>query len=274
YIFCQTMRKRYRENDLGNYWFEKMTSIDFNFEGKTDNWTQYWQEIKDLLENRDNISVEEIGNNAYSWILRHRKKYDEGKLSEYHTKKIEELDLDRFFETWEQKFEKVKEWVDVNGKLPTRTTQKDFHSWLGSQRSRFKDNRLSDVQIQSLESIGYDLYAKGKEKHEQKWLEYFNQLKTFIEENNRYPGPTHEKDLYIWVQSQRPAKAGNLENRKPLTKKRVNLLDSINFHWIGEGIANQPWEDSFAEFKNHIQPDGRLVLPSTINGERNILYTW
>lgn len=274
YVFCQTMRKRYRENDLGNFWFEKMAEIDFNFEGRTDNWTQYWQEIKDMLESRNSISSDEIGGSAYSWVYRHRNKYENGTLSNYQNRKIEELNLDRFFETWEQKFSKVKEWTEQKGKLPTKTTHKDFHSWLASQRSRFQNDRLSDVQLQALESIGYDLYAKGKEKNEQKWLEYFNQLETFIEKNNRYPGPTHEKDLYIWVQSQRAAKAGNLRNRKPLSKKRVDLLDSINFHWIGEGAANQPWEDSFADFKTHIMPNGRLVLPSTINGERNIIYTW
>lgn len=76
------------------------------------------------------------------------------------------------------------------------------------------------------------------------------------------------------MQSQRAAKAGNLRNRKPLSKERVDLLDSINFSWIGEGKANQPWEESFSDFKAHIMPNGRLILPSTINGERNILYTW
>lgn len=274
YIFCQTMRKRYRENDLGDFWFEKMTSIDFNFEGKTDNWTQYWQKIKDILKTRKSISSQNIGENVYSWIIRHRKKYEEGKLSDYHTKKIEELNLDRYFGTWQQKFNRIKEWILKNDKLPTRTTKKDFHTWLNSQRTRYKNNRLTDEQIKALESIDYDLDAKGKERNEQKWLEYFNKLKTFIEKNNQYPGPKHEKELYIWVQSQRAAKAGNLRNRKPLSKKRVDLLNSINFIWIGEGKANQPWEDSFAEFRIYVMPNGRLKLPSTINGERNFLYTW
>lgn len=273
-VFCQSIRKRFREGVLENYWFEKMLTIGFNFEGKTDHWTDYWKTIKELLESRKSVSVNEIGENAYSWIIRHKKKYDNGELNEYELKKIEELNLDQFFETWEQTFDKIKEWIQKNGNLPTRTTQKDYHSWLGSQRSRYKNNRLSEEQIKALQSIEYDLDAKGIEKNEQKWLESFNQLKTFIETNGRYPGPTNEKDLYIWVQSQRAAKAGNLRNRKPLSKERVDLLDSINFSWIGEGKANQPWDESFSDFKAHIMPNGRLILPSRINGERNILYTW
>ena len=277
YIFCQTMRKRYRENDLGNYWFEKMTSIDFNFEGKTDNWTQYWQEIKDLLEDRDNISVGEIGKNPYSWILRHRKKYEKGKLSEYHTKKIDELNLDRFFETWEQKFEKVKEWIDENGKLPTRITQKDFHSWLGSQRSRFKNDRLSEEQILALKSIGYDLEAKGNEKKKERWLEMFENVKTFKQENDSWPkfgADGLEGQMYNWCQAQRMVQAGTARNRKPLKKWQVEKLDSIDFHWAKSDVNDQQWEQNFNEFKKHVDSKGNLSLPSMINGEHNLLYRW
>ena len=68
--------------------------------------------------------------------------------------------------------------------------------------------------------------------------------------------------------------AGNAKNRKPLSQKRQDLLNSINFEWVGEGKFNQTWEVSFAEFSSNINKDGRLSLPSKVNGERNILYTW
>ncbi len=278
YIFCQTMRKRYRENDLGNYWFEKMASIDFNFEGKTDNWTQYWLEIKDLLKNRDNISVDEIGNNAYSWILRHRKKYNEGKLSEYHTKKIEELNLDSFFETWEQKFEKVKEWIDENEKLPTRTTQKDFHSWLGSQRFRFNNNRLSKSEIQLLSSIGYDLDAKGNEKKKERWLEMFDNVKTFNQENDTWPkfgAEGLEGQMYNWCQAQRQAQAGTHSGgkRKPLKQWQVDMLDSIKFVWNNRE-NDKTWDEWFQEFSQVDIVSGNVSIPSMIEGKRNPLYAW
>jgi superfamily II DNA or RNA helicase len=275
HVFCQIIRKRYREETLENYWLEKMLSIQFNFEGRTDLWTEYCDSVKELLTQKNSIAVNEIGENAYSWIIRHKKKYDDGELTDYETKKIEELNLDRFFETWETKFERIKVWVTQNGKLPTRISHKEYHSWLGSQRSRYKNNRLTASQIEALQSIGYDLEARGKERNEQKWLDFFHQLQAFIEKHGHFPRPTSEKkELYIWVQSQRAAKAGNLRNRKPLSEERIALLDSINFPWIGEGSANQPWEDSFAEFQSHVQPNGRLVLPSVIDGERNSLYTW
>lgn len=277
YIFCQTMRKRFRENELSDYWFDKMVELDFNFGGKTDNWTQYWQEIKNLLANRTSISVAEIGYNAYSWVLRHRKSYDEGKLSEIQTKKIEELNLDRFFETWEQKFEKVKKWVLENGKIPTKKLHIDYNSWLYSQRSRYKNGNLNDDQISKLNEINFDLEGLGKEKNEQKWLERLKQFQEFVEKNNREPsyfGDDLEKTLYLWASAQRAVKAGNARNRKPLSKKREQALNSIGFKWVGDGVGGgESWEGRFSEFSTFVK-DGHLTLPSLIKGERNPLYTW
>ena len=278
YIFCQTIRKRYREDDLENYWFEKMISIDFNFEGKADNWTQYWQEVRYLLEDSSSISATEIGENAYSWILRHKKSYDEGKLSAYQTKKIEELNLDRFFETWDEKFENVKKWVMENGEIPTKKAHSDLNSWLHSQRSRYKNGSLNDNQISKLNEINFDLEGLGRLRNEQKWFERLKHFHEFVEKNNRepsYSGEDLEKALYVWAAAQRAVKAGNARNRKSLSKKRQDALNAIGFKWVGQGQKGEnTWEENLVEFTKHIKPNGRLVLPSTINGSRNILYAW
>lgn len=276
YTFCQIIRKRYRENNLDNFWFDKMVKLDFNFEGKKDNWIQYWQEIKYILEHRTSISVEELGDNIYSWIYRHNKRHNEGTLSDYKSKKIEELQLDRFFEKWEQTFEKIKEWFEKNRKLPSRRTQKDYHTWLATQKSRYKNGTLSVEQIQGLQSIGYDLAAGGKEKNELKWLERLKQFQQFVEDNNREPsyfGEELEKALYSWAATQRAVKAGNARLRKPLSNKREQALNCIGFKWVGDGAVGESWEERFSEFSTFVN-DGKLALPSLINGKANPLYTW
>jgi superfamily II DNA or RNA helicase len=278
-VFCQVIRKRYREGNLANYWFDKMHSIDFNFEGKTDHWTDYWKSIKDLLESKKTVSVNEIGENAYSWILRHKKKYDNGELNEYESKKIEELNLDQFFETWEQTFDKIKDWIVTNGKLPTKVTQKNFHSWLGSQRSRYKNERLSDEQIKALQSIGYDLDAKGKEKESERWIEMFENVKSFKTKNGVWPkfgAEGFEGKMYNWCQAQRQAQAGTASGgrRKPLQQWQIDKLESIGFHWAKADVNDEQWEQNFNEFRKHVDSNGNLSLPSIINGEHNLLYRW
>jgi superfamily II DNA or RNA helicase len=279
YIFCQIMRTRYRENDIDNFWFERMTEIDFNFEGRTDNWTQFWQEIKEMLKTRNSISVEELGGKAYSWIFRNYKSYEEGTLSDYQSKKIEELKLDRFFKSWEQTFGKIKEWVEENGKLPKKTTQKDYHTWLGSQRLRYKNNRLNDRQIEALQTIEYDLDSKGKEKERARWIEMFENVSSFKIENESWPKfgvEGLEGQMYNWCQAQRQAQAGTHSGgkRKPLQQWQVDKLESIGFHWAKSNVNDEQWEQNFSEFKKHVDSNDNLSLPSMINGEHNLLYRW
>ncbi len=276
-VFCQSIRKRFREGVLENYWFEKMIAIGFNFEGKADHWTDYWKTIKDLLESKKSVSVNEIGNNAYSWVIRHKKKYDNGELNEYESKKIEELKLDQFFETWEQTFDIIKEWLNKNGKLPTRTTQKDYHSWLGSQRSVYMNKRLSDEQIQALQSIGFDLDAKGKEKERDRWIEMFENVKSFKSENDSWPKfgtEGLEGKMYNWCQAQRQVQVGTAKNRKQLETWKIEKLESIDFHWAKSDVNNEQWEQNFNEFRKHVDSNGNLTIPSLINGEYNPLYRW
>jgi superfamily II DNA or RNA helicase len=277
-IFCQSIRKRFRKGVLENYWFEKMLAIGFNFEGKTDHWTDYWKTIKDLLESKKSVSVNEIGVNAYSWVIRYKNKYDNGELNEYESKKIEELNLDQFFETWEQTFDKIKDWIVTNGKLPTKTTQKDFLSWLGSQRSRYKNERLSDEQIIALQSIGYYLDAKGKEKERERWIEMFENVKSFKTKNGIWPKfgtKGLEGKIYNWCQAQRQAQAGTHSGgrRKSLQQWQVDKLESIEFVWNNRE-DEKTWDEWFKEFSKLEIIGGNVSIPSIIDGKKNSLYRW
>ncbi len=277
-VFCQSIRKRFREGVLENYWFDKMNSIDFNFEGRTDYWTDYWKSIKDLLESKNTVSENEIGSKAYSWIMRHKRKYDNGELDEYESKKIEELNLGNFFETWEQIFYKIKIWIEANGKLPTKTTQKDFNTWLISQRSRYKNKRLSVQQIIALQSIGFDLDANGKEKEYERWNEMFDRLKNFKIKNGIWPkfsAEGEDKQIYNWCQSQRQAQAGTHSRgrRKPLQQWQVDKLNSIEFVWNNRE-DEKTWDQSFEELSKLEKNDGTVIINTMINGKKNPLYSW
>jgi hypothetical protein len=72
------------------------------------------------------------------------KKLEEGKLSDYQSKKIQELNLTRFFETWAQIFEKTKDWIKINCRTPSKHSNREMNSWLYSQRIRDKNGTLDE----------------------------------------------------------------------------------------------------------------------------------
>lgn len=277
-VFCQTIRKRIKENDLGNYWFDKMMEIGIDIE--PDAWTEYFERIKLILENRKSISIDDIGKKEYNWIYRHRRDLENGKLSKYQIGKIKELNLDRFFETWEQTFEKIKNWKKEKGKLPTRHSNKEYHSWLYSQRTRYKNNTLSKEQIELLKSIEFDLYGKGNEKKRDRWLEMYDNLVAFRNNNPdswpKFGADGLEGKLYNWCQANRQAQAGTHSGgrRKPLKQWKIDKLNELGFHWAKSDVNDEEWEKNFNELKKHIDSNGNLSLLSVINGEHNLLYRW
>src|SRR5690606_33077450 len=145
---------------------------------------------------------------------------------------ISELNLDRFFETWDDIFIKVQTWIKENDKIPTRNDNKDFNSWLYSQRARYNNGTLPEEQIEKLKSVGFDLEGKGNEVNEQKWQSRLKEYVEFLDTNGNEPsyfGDEYEKALYLWASAQRAVKAGNAKNRKPLSKEREDALNAINF---------------------------------------------
>ncbi|CAM3796786.1 DEAD/DEAH box helicase [Pontibacter korlensis] len=276
-VFCQMVRKGFKNNDLSTYWFDMLAKIDFSFEGGADTWNRYYNEVKEQIASKDKLSVDDIGVNAYTWLTRNHKKLQEGSLSDGRAKKIQELGLDRFFITWDEVFDRVRLFVEVNGRTPTYKADKQLYSWLQSQRTRYQNGNLHPEQIEKLGSVKFDLEGQGKEANEQKWLYKLDSYQSFLEQNGREPSYFNgegEKQLYNWAAAQRAAMAGNLRNRKPLSEFRVERLNAINFNWVGEGRKGANWNDKFKEFRDFVSREGLQNLPSIVDGKPFGIYRW
>lgn len=285
HIFCQIVRKMYRDNNLSEFWLNKFLLLNFNFGGKEDNWLIYYNEIKILIENKNSISKTDIGQKASSWINRYWNYYNERgsiqrKLTLSQRRLIKELDLSRFFESWNNSLFKVELWIEQNGNIPTRHSNKGLNSWLYSQRSRYKAGNLSDQQITEMNRIGFDLEGLGIEKDKKRWIEQFDSLIKFKKNNvDKWPsfyGKGDEKTLYNWCQAQRQAQAGTHSGgrRKHLDEWQVEKMNSINFKWSLAEKNEEFWNNNFQEIKFLKENNLLEKLRHTENGKPNKLYSW
>jgi hypothetical protein len=277
--FCQTIRKRYRENSLEKYWFDKFAEINFNFGGNKDNWIEIYNEVKEIIKDRESVSIKGIGEKAYNWIYRYKKYYDKGvRLTPKKRKLIEELNLDRFFESWDCKFTKVKDWLTITGKFPTRLSNNELHTWLASQRIRFQTGFLSESEIEKLNNIGFDLLGLGNEKDELRWKEQFKHLELFLKLNPaRWPSfysKGDERILYSWCQTQRQAQAGTSfgGRRKPLAEWKVQKLNTIGFQWNVEEKHEKAFILNCEKIKEFRLNNPTKNIPAKIDGRANPLY--
>jgi hypothetical protein len=236
-FFCRTIRTHYKNDDLGDYWFEKMNELDFNFEVQIVNWFQIFGILKNFIEKNNRLP--KSGEKYYQWFLKHKNEYDNGKMKEKHIKYWAELGVDKYIISWDDTFKNIKEWVSKNGKIPTKLENAYYYGWLYNQKNFYKNGTLSDEQVVKLGSIGFDLEINKNEVNAEKWLSQFNEYKNFIDKYGHEPSVVTENKLYIWVQTQRAHYAGNLKNRKPIPQNRIDLLNSINFIWVGKVLGER-----------------------------------
>lgn len=283
-IFTAMIRKRYKANDLDNYWVDKFLAIGFNFEGHLDNWLIIYEEYKKIVEDKQSASILKIGKTAYVWIIQQLQKERDGELSKNQSDYVIVFkkyfkNRNGYFKNWDECFKDLKAWILEQNRLPTMATHSYFYSWLGSQRTAYKKGKLSDQKIEKLKSIGYDLRmgAKRNENKKERWLEMYNQLLEFRQLNSdRWPkfgAVGLESQLYNWCQANRQTQAGTAVGRLPLQQWRIDKLNEVGFVWNNRA-DEKTWDEWFSELNKHLEKHNVSNIPSLANGERNPIYSW
>lgn len=116
--------------------------------------------------------------------------------------------------TWNQSFEELQKFVHFHGQIPKSTES----NWPSNQRSEYKKGKLSQEQIEKLESIPGWWWSQKKT-----WDENFQKLKDFVHENGRFP----KRKEFRWSQEKRSQyKEGKL------TQEKIQKLESIpGWYW-------------------------------------------
>lgn len=144
---------------------------------------------------------------------------------------------------WDKAYEMAYQYFEQHGNLsfPENTQNNagiNLTYWLGTQRTSYKNNQLTPLQIRKLELIGivWDSF-------ETKWLDMFQLANGYnsTHQSLMIPAGYHTKNgvaLGSWLSTQREAyRKGNL------TPRRVFLLESLGIIW-------NPWNNKYDQFVN------------------------
>jgi hypothetical protein len=126
--------------------------------------TEACKEINDWVEEHDGEfpvkgSSDKDEHRLGQWITTRRNAYREGRLDNKTIAKYEKIDgwnwgLDDLFQ---QKYNKYKEFVEEEDRLPTRTNknkdEKELAVWARNIKTRYIDGKLSDERIKMMEKF-------------------------------------------------------------------------------------------------------------------------
>jgi superfamily II DNA or RNA helicase/uncharacterized protein YozE (UPF0346 family) len=159
-------------------------------------------------------------------------------------------------DAWEINYQKVKAYVEENGKYPTYCSKdqeiKKLGYWISGMRraKKGKGGRLmTQDRIDKLELLpnwAWDI--------DDMWNDNYEKVKKYIEENRKYPSAMSKdqeiKKLGEWISNMRRAKRG--KGNRTITQERIDKLELLT-NWVWEIDLNDTWNDNYEKVKKYIE---------------------
>jgi hypothetical protein len=157
---------------------------------------------------------------------------------------------------WELNYQELKKTHKTNQEIQTKNKKRakeDAHKpvvpaahillWIITQRSEYKEGRLSENRIKKLKSIDFDFSsdddADGEEAKElalQVWDQKCEELEEFQSEHGHCKPPSAMKASKRWAICQRKRRRNS-----ELTSGQIDRLDKIGFVWDLQNL-DEGWE--------------------------------
>jgi hypothetical protein len=164
-----------------------------------------------------------------SWVGQQRQNRKAGTLSENRIQRLNDLGFmwDTLDALWEKRFSELEEFraIYTHSNVPQRWQENpQLATWVSEQRTRRKQDSLSQERIQRLNETGF-LWNPRDSFWEQKFaeLQAFKESKGHCNVSSRY---SENPSLATWVDGQRQYK-----KKGKLSEERIRRLDELGFEW-------------------------------------------
>jgi len=240
--WCITQRHQYKKGLLSQERIKKLESIDGWWWSHNNIWFDKGNKLKQHM-----LDGNEIPNRYHPvfgyWISRQRHQYKNGKLSQEQIDFLESIDgwvwRINLNAMWFNKGNKLKQHMLDGDEFP-KQTDPIYGIWILNQRKNYKNGKLSQEQIDLLESIDGWFWIVDLDNI---WFDKGNKLKQHMLDGNEIPLRPHPVFGH-WIATQR----SNYRKGK-LSQERIDFLESID-GWMWS--RNDMWFDKGNKLKQHM----------------------
>jgi superfamily II DNA or RNA helicase len=206
---------------LYNKWTEFINDIKYTnlFLTNIEIWLNKLEELKKFINiNKKLPSTLDKTTKIGVWLSQHQTNY-RLKINIMKNKKIYNIwsefinnknyiDYLCITKIWSNKLQILKDYININKKLPTETLNLNLNKWLLNQHTSYKTNKMKNIEIYNKfkEFIEDEKYKELFLTDEEKWLNKFQKLKDYIDINNKRPTEKNNNldiiKLSRWVSDQ------------------------------------------------------------------------
>ena len=249
-----------------------------------DMWPQRFEELKAFMnKNERRPSKKKDEKQLNKWLSHQITNYKNKKMREERyqlwTQFLEEYKeyVISNDELWLKNFEKLKKFINNNQRRPStiskNTEEKRLGQWSSQQHKHYKNKEMSEERYQ-LWTQFLEEYKKYCISNDEIWFQNFEELKEFINENNKRPSDKskkiEEKQLGGWINNQQKN-----YNKKEMSEERYQLwtqfLKEYEKHFLTD---DEKWLHKFEDLKSFINKNNKRPLQSSKNIEEKQLNKW
>jgi hypothetical protein len=253
---------------------------------KTESWHEKLELVKKYIDENNkrpsrhdkNIEIKKLA----EWLSIQQNNYKNNKnimknLNIYNlwTEFINHENYKKYFDyniKWNSHLNKLKKYINENKKLPSQYDKNIIFSklylWLNTQQYsyRYKKNIMKDDYIYNLwtnflQDNNYKIYFENNKYFKDKkisWLSYFNNVKKYIQENNKKPSPTDNnkeiKNMNYWI-----------NNQQMYYKNIINIMKDTDIYNLWTDFINDNYYKKILENNNELWINNFNLLKKFIN---------
>ena len=201
------------------------------------------------------------------WVNNQRLAYKQNKMSVERIDALESIGFEWSMHkdtSWWKRFGELEVYKQEQGdcNVPRGYKQNlQLGKWVTTQRSCYKQKKMSAERIEALERIGFEWVRPKGRQVDDLWWKRFGELEEYKREYgdcNVPRGYMLNPQLGRWVARQRVACKHNRMNAE-----QIEALESIGFEWLGRkrGQDDVLWRKRLGELEEYKQENGDCNVP-------------
>lgn len=241
-------RRAKKQNRLTPEQVSRMEEIGFAWSTHDGDWAAMFAKLVEHMRPMHNGKPREApaSDELKRWMLTQRQAKKRGELEPEREKRLTNIgfEWEPFSGQWEAMFGRLRAYHGEHGNcLVPSHWPKDakLASWVGTQRMRKSEAKLSAERIAKLDTLGFEwrpVRSGGGELERKPWEKMFAQLKAFHQTTGHASVPqtyTANKKLAWWVTTQR-----RKHRKQKLLDWQIARLNELNFEWNGGRKGGRP----------------------------------
>jgi len=245
-----TQRKNYNKGDISDERIARLESIGFVWDPQEQQWSDRFDELAKYKAEQGDCNVPTYQGLLGEWVNTQRVSYKEGKMAQGRVDLLESVGFawEPLDEAWMARFDELVDFKEENGDCNVPHAQGQLGKWVTTQRTSYKEEKLSQERIDFLENVGFEWVRMERTvtelpwKHDEQWKTKFTELVEYLIEHGSCHVPNRYGPLGWWVGTQRQDyKDGRM------SQFRIDYLESIGFVWAMKRVGREAYPDQYSQ---------------------------